>query len=150
MSFIGRTVSLHVSAHRVIIRRYINKPYTIELWLLYGFIYCTYHMSELFWKTITDYSNSSNAEVKNLRSYTAATPYIFMMSCFIKHCDNIIQLHGFKPMNRQFPTVSQEITVHYSTVCWCQMWFTGTAKSHILITWQTNQPFSHSLISVAI
>jgi hypothetical protein len=36
------TVSLHVLAHRAIIRRYINKPYNIELPLLYGFIYCTY------------------------------------------------------------------------------------------------------------
>jgi hypothetical protein len=41
--FIGRTMSPHVSAHGAIIRRYINKPYTIELCLLYGSIYYTYH-----------------------------------------------------------------------------------------------------------
>jgi hypothetical protein len=41
--FIGRTMSLDVSAHGVIIRRYINKPYTTELILLYGSIYSTYH-----------------------------------------------------------------------------------------------------------
>jgi hypothetical protein len=29
--FIGHTMSQHVSAHGAIIRRYINKPYTIEL-----------------------------------------------------------------------------------------------------------------------
>jgi uncharacterized membrane protein len=34
--FIVHTISLHVSAHRTIIRRYINKPYTIELCFLYG------------------------------------------------------------------------------------------------------------------
>jgi hypothetical protein len=39
----GRTMSLHVSAHGAIIRRYINKPYTTELCFLYGSIYCTYH-----------------------------------------------------------------------------------------------------------
>jgi hypothetical protein len=32
--FIGRTMSLHVSAHGAIIKRYINKPYTTELCLL--------------------------------------------------------------------------------------------------------------------
>jgi hypothetical protein len=41
--FIGRTMSLHVSAHGAIIRRCINKPNTIELCLLYGSIYSTYH-----------------------------------------------------------------------------------------------------------
>jgi hypothetical protein len=30
-AFIGRTMSLHVSAQGAIIRRYINKPHTIEL-----------------------------------------------------------------------------------------------------------------------
>jgi hypothetical protein len=40
--FIGRTMSLHVSAHGAIIRRYINKPYTIELCLIYESIYCIY------------------------------------------------------------------------------------------------------------
>jgi hypothetical protein len=41
--FIGSTMSLHVSARGAIIRRYINKPYTIELCILYGSIYCAYH-----------------------------------------------------------------------------------------------------------
>jgi hypothetical protein len=49
--FVGRTASLHVSAHRAIIRRYINKPYTIELRLLYGSIYCAYrHVLLIKWK----------------------------------------------------------------------------------------------------
>jgi hypothetical protein len=41
--FIGRTMSLHVSTHGAIVRRYIDKPYTIELCILYGSIYYTYH-----------------------------------------------------------------------------------------------------------
>jgi hypothetical protein len=41
--FIGRAMPLHVSAYGAIIRRYINKQYTIELCILYGSIYCTYH-----------------------------------------------------------------------------------------------------------
>jgi hypothetical protein len=32
-------MSLRVSAHGAIIRRYINKPYTIELCILYGSIF---------------------------------------------------------------------------------------------------------------
>jgi hypothetical protein len=40
--FIGHTVELHISAHGAIIRRYVNKPYTIELCFIYGSIYCTY------------------------------------------------------------------------------------------------------------
>jgi hypothetical protein len=49
--FIGHTVSLHVSAHRAIIRRYTNKSYTIELRLLYGSIYCAYRcVLRIKWK----------------------------------------------------------------------------------------------------
>jgi hypothetical protein len=40
--FIGRRMLQHVLDHGAIIRRYINKPYTIELCLLCGCIYCTY------------------------------------------------------------------------------------------------------------
>jgi hypothetical protein len=43
IEFFGRTVSLRVSAHGAIFRRYINKPYTIELCILYGSIYCIHH-----------------------------------------------------------------------------------------------------------
>jgi hypothetical protein len=41
--FIDCTMSQQVPAHEAIIRRYINKPYSIELCLLYGSIYCTDH-----------------------------------------------------------------------------------------------------------
>jgi hypothetical protein len=37
--FIDHTVLQHVLAYGAIIRRYINKPYTIELCPLYGYIY---------------------------------------------------------------------------------------------------------------
>jgi hypothetical protein len=40
--FIGHTISLHALAHGAIIRRYVNKPYTIELCFLYSSIYCVY------------------------------------------------------------------------------------------------------------
>jgi hypothetical protein len=43
IEFIGRTMSLHASVHGAIIRRYINKPYIIELCVLYESIYCTYY-----------------------------------------------------------------------------------------------------------
>jgi hypothetical protein len=36
IEFIGRTMPLHISAHGAIFKRYINKPYTIELCILYG------------------------------------------------------------------------------------------------------------------
>jgi hypothetical protein len=48
--FIGRTMSLHVSAHGAIIRRHINKAYTVELCLLCGSIYCIYHCVTINWK----------------------------------------------------------------------------------------------------
>jgi hypothetical protein len=51
--FIGCTMSQHVSAHGSIIRRYINKSYTIELCLLYGSMYCTYHFVLLSLSFIT-------------------------------------------------------------------------------------------------
>jgi hypothetical protein len=37
--FIRHTMSLDVSAHKAIIRQYINRSYTIELCLLYEFMY---------------------------------------------------------------------------------------------------------------
>jgi hypothetical protein len=40
---IGRTISQHVSALGAVIRRYMNKHYTIESCLLYGSMYCIYH-----------------------------------------------------------------------------------------------------------
>jgi hypothetical protein len=40
IEFIGPTTSLQVSAHGAILRRYINKPYTIELCIVYGSIFC--------------------------------------------------------------------------------------------------------------
>jgi hypothetical protein len=43
LSLFGPTVSLHVSGHGAIIRRYINKSYTIELCFLYGSIYYYYY-----------------------------------------------------------------------------------------------------------
>jgi hypothetical protein len=43
IEFIVLTMSLNVSAHRAIIRRYIIKPYTIELRLPYVSIHYTYH-----------------------------------------------------------------------------------------------------------
>jgi hypothetical protein len=58
--FIGRTVSLHVSANGAIIRRYINKPYNIELCLSYGSIYCTNHcvtMNRKIWRASFPFVN---------------------------------------------------------------------------------------------
>jgi hypothetical protein len=43
IEFVGRIMPLHVSVHGAISRQYINKPYTIELYILYGSIYCIYH-----------------------------------------------------------------------------------------------------------
>jgi hypothetical protein len=42
LSLFGCTALLHVSAHGAIIRRYIDKSYTIELCFLYGSIYCVF------------------------------------------------------------------------------------------------------------
>jgi hypothetical protein len=43
IEFIGHTMPLHVLAHGAIFRRYINKPYTIELCILYGPIFFIFH-----------------------------------------------------------------------------------------------------------
>jgi hypothetical protein len=51
--FICHTMSLHVSAHGAILRRYINKPYAIELCILYGSIYFSHF--HLITAICTDY-----------------------------------------------------------------------------------------------
>jgi hypothetical protein len=73
--FVGRTASLHISAHGAIIRRYINKPYTIELYLIYGSIYCVHRrVLRVKWKiwraslnfTYDLYMHRSNGSLLNL------------------------------------------------------------------------------------